>query len=403
MHHPYHLPAEVDRIAELHDPVLRNLQITQSYAELSAQIAGRTGRCANWCTFATWASRQAGQSIRREDVRAALEQVLNGVPEIQEAMQGLVAMIRQKRPDQDAEGIRALVWELLHPAAALERAGEAVARGNQKVYAEIGRAFAGFLDACLADPAPNPDHLSDFCNRLRIGDPPDGQDYLRRAFTRYYQAFFVQDAREKAQLLLLANLEIGFHEQTRLQPEIAAALEAAVVDPQDFSQRLFAVLFPNRSRLAYAIQLLLHWLGQRTAIDRGIEQLLQRIRHHLRLFLTDHLMSLRFPAGKLLQLGHDLPGTFPENLRQLDNAELLALLARLDPTPNDLRDSGATDWADLQERLHYIADMFRCSQEEVTLLEAPFTAEELEKIKSGVWNEEFTVSIPRSASPGAPN
>jgi hypothetical protein len=31
--------------------------------------------------------------------------------------------------------------------------------------------------------------------------------------------------------MLLANLEIGLHEQTRLQPEIAAALDAPLLDP----------------------------------------------------------------------------------------------------------------------------------------------------------------------------
>lgn len=53
--------ADVERIRAVGDPVLRNLQITQCYHELSAAMAGRTGPGANWCTFATWASKQAGQ------------------------------------------------------------------------------------------------------------------------------------------------------------------------------------------------------------------------------------------------------------------------------------------------------------------------------------------------------
>jgi len=45
-----HIPtvAEVDRIAALADPVLRNLQITQCYHELALTMAARTGVCANW-------------------------------------------------------------------------------------------------------------------------------------------------------------------------------------------------------------------------------------------------------------------------------------------------------------------------------------------------------------------
>ena len=72
MSHEYPAPTEVDRIAALTDPVLRNLLITQSYHELSRVLADRLGG-ANWCTFATWASKQAGQTIRKEDLSRALE------------------------------------------------------------------------------------------------------------------------------------------------------------------------------------------------------------------------------------------------------------------------------------------------------------------------------------------
>ena len=60
--------ADIRRIALINNPVLRNVLITQSYYELSQIIMSRTGAVANWCTFATWASRQAGQSIRKEDL-----------------------------------------------------------------------------------------------------------------------------------------------------------------------------------------------------------------------------------------------------------------------------------------------------------------------------------------------
>ncbi len=68
--------ADVERIAALGDPVSRNLQITQCYSELSRLFAARTGGGpANWCTFATWASKQAGQTIRKEDLQRAFERV----------------------------------------------------------------------------------------------------------------------------------------------------------------------------------------------------------------------------------------------------------------------------------------------------------------------------------------
>ena len=65
---------EVDRIASLHDPIVRNLQITQCYYEISQSIAPFAGPSANWCAFATWASKQAGQTIRMEDLVRAFEE-----------------------------------------------------------------------------------------------------------------------------------------------------------------------------------------------------------------------------------------------------------------------------------------------------------------------------------------
>ena len=50
-------PPEVRRIAAIGSPVLRNLEITYAYSLLAAEVAARTGQGANWCTFATWASR----------------------------------------------------------------------------------------------------------------------------------------------------------------------------------------------------------------------------------------------------------------------------------------------------------------------------------------------------------
>jgi hypothetical protein len=65
---------EVDRIAGLENPVIRNLQITQCYYEISQSMARLGGYSANWCTFAAWASKQAGQTIRREDLIRAFEE-----------------------------------------------------------------------------------------------------------------------------------------------------------------------------------------------------------------------------------------------------------------------------------------------------------------------------------------
>jgi len=59
------------------------------------------------------------------------------------------------------------------------------------------------------------------------------------------------------------------------------------------------------------------------------------------------------------------------------------LLERTDPTPDSLRETGALDWADLPDRLHFIVDLFRCYQESRDLFEPPFTPEQVSALTAG--------------------
>jgi hypothetical protein len=372
---------EVDRIVATGDPILRNLQITQCYHELSATLAERTGPSANWCTFATWASKQAGQTIRKEDLMRTLEGVLNTEPT--QAVQGVAASAQDIGARRDTEEIKELVWDAWRPRAAVDRASDAVGRGNRKVFEEIGREFARFSSSCLRDVAFDPDKIARFCDELRPGDPPDGQRYLRQAFTRYYQSFFESDARTRAQLLLLANIEIGFHEQTRLQPEIAEALDALLVDPKQFRRRLIQAIFPARGWLVRLRLYFRRLLGRPAPFDAATNALIAIVRRHARLAITEHLMTIGLPRGGRLRLGSDLGGEFPASLEEITNPELHALLGWIDPTPDSLRETGVLDWADLPDRMHFIVDLFRCYQESRDLFEPPFTPEQVAALTAG--------------------
>ncbi len=256
-------------------------------------------------------------------------------------------------------------------------------RGNQKVYAEIGLAFARYLENCSADLRLDAENIGRFCAALRPGAPPDGQQYLRQAFGRYYQAMFETDAKNRAEYVLLANIEIGFHEQTRLQPEIAEALNASVVDPRAFARRFVTALFPYSGWLILGGWFFLRLLNRPSRLDAAIDRFLNQVREKIRLLLTDHLMELRFPHGQRLHLGRDLNGEYPPALKHLTYPDLRALLEKIDPTPDSLIESGARDWADLPDRMHFIADLFRCYQERTELLEPPFSAEQVADMKSG--------------------
>lgn len=380
-----HFPSstEVDRIATLDDAVLRNLQITQCYHELSSALATRTGTHANWCTFATWASRQAGQTIRKEDLARALEHTLTTTPATLQAAANVVTFAQPAGIQQDTAVIHQSVWQALNPNAAIERASAAVARGNQKVFAEIGHEFARFVFTCLNDLTYDANTIARFCAAFRPGDPPEGQRYLHQAFSRYYQAFFERESKTRAELMLLANIEIGLHEQTRLQPEIAAALEAWWIDPDQYTRRLLGTLYPYHGWLVYAGMLLRRLLKRPTRLDMAINRLITLVRRQVRLFLTEHMMVLCLPHDVRLRLGEDLRAEFPALLKQITSPDLRALLKQVDPTPDSLSETGAVDWADLPDRLHFIVDLFRCYQETPDLWEPPFTPDQVAAFKDG--------------------
>jgi hypothetical protein len=373
---------DIHRISAVSDPVLRNLQITQCYYELSTVFARRTGLSANWCTFATWASKQAGQTIRKEDLKRLLERLLQHSPDAFLTAEGFAASL----PASEARSIgnlRSVALDARNFTSAIERASDAVGRGNHKVFEEIGYEFARFFTLCLDDETLQEAKITHFCKDLRPGDPPEGQSYLCQAFSHYYQAMFTQDAKTRAELILLANIQIGYHEQTRLQPEIAESLDAGLISSIEFAQRLLSQIFPLNGWLALAMLTLRRLLNRPTALDRAIQAAMNAARIVLRETLTEIMMTISLPTGGQVRLGKDLEHGFPESLQLINQPDLKELLAKLDPTPDSLVDSGAADWANLNDRLHFIIDLFRCQQENQELLTPPFTPVQIEAIKSG--------------------
>ncbi len=374
--------AGVERITAIVDPVLRNLQITQCYHELAAAMAGMIGPGANWCAVATWASRQAGQSIRQEDLQRALQRRLRGSADAGEAAQAMAAAGQEIAGDQGRSVVGAVdaLWDALNPAAAFERTAEAVARGNRKVFEEIGYQFARFLDL-FGGGQPDDEKLAAFCQGLQPGEPPDGQRYLQQAFRHYHRAWTAGDEQAKAQWMLLANLEIGFHEQTRLQPEIVEAMNAPIYDPRVLRRRLIAELFPDPgARLRYVLAGL---AGRARPLLQARDHLAGEAMRIGRLVVTERMMTLAMPDGETLQLGSDLPGVIPDLLRTVDLPELAALLRQVDPTPDSPAGSGAADWGNLPDRMHFIADLFRVYHADARLFNPPYSPTQVDQLRSG--------------------
>lgn len=347
----------VAAIAAMDNPVLRNLQITQCYAELSGAMRARVGEAAEWCTFATWASRQAGSTIRGEDFLDSMERVLGQRSWLLRPVQSLARMLLRKGLFQPDTWLGRLTSGLHTPFDAFERASAAVAKGNLKVFAEIGREFARFLAMVPPDASEQSPEFLTFAASLRPGPPPAGQDLLREAFAHYQHQRHEADPGVRAAWILLANLKIGLHEQTRLQEQIVAAIDAPIVTFEDLKSR--AGFFTKRLR--------------REAVKATQEAITQ----------TLMVLTLPRPGGYTsLALGCDLKVRVPSPL-EARHPFLDDFLQRYDPCPPGGTQCGATDWCDLRQRMHYIVHLFRAYAASSVLFSPPFMPEQVARFRAG--------------------
>jgi hypothetical protein len=372
--------AEVARIVRLADPVARNLQITLGYHRLSRELGRRLGpRDADWCAFATWASKRAGQTIRGEDLpelHRRLRARLERDPAYRLARRRVAARLRDSGAlaALGASPVAARGLDLVHAVSAF------ATEGNLLVFAELAPAFADFARLAAApggEGRPDPEAVARFVARFRPGAAgAGGQELLRAAFTHYGEALGEPDPAARAELVLLANLQVGLHEQTRLQPAIAGALDAPMRWLRARLARDVTARLPPWKRLP--VRVAGRWL---------LAPVYAVVPRLWRAEATRWLMDLPLP-GELLGLGEDVPARpgrpmFPAPLRAPRHPELLALLRRLDRTWGTTAGSGAGDWADLGDRMHYIADLFRARQQEPGLHAPPFTAAQCRAIRAG--------------------
>lgn len=369
---------ETERIAGISDPVIRNLNITQCYYELSKAMKGLTGIYPSWCTFAVWASKQAGQSIRKEDLIRTFEYYFRHSPEVESILKDAAELVK-KNPE--IKKITDSILNVLGIGEVFELTSTAVATGNKKVFEEIGREFARFITVFRNEEDFKPEKITEFCDALKPGDPPDGQQFLREAFTAYYESRRLQDPITKAQMLHYANLLIGYHEQIRLQPEIVEAMDAPLENPDDFRYKIFKQFLPGIwLHIRYFIS---RFFGIKFPLDEVLDGILDLSRHQIRQVITRFMMSLFIPGCPVLRLGEDLERDFSKALMQISNMQLKKLLVKIDPTPDSLKESGAVDWGDFKDRIHFIADFFRCYFDYTHLFDLPFTAEQAAILKAG--------------------
>src|SRR5204862_3201598 len=97
----------------------------------------RTGGAADWCTFATWASRQAGSTIRGEDFLDTVDRTLGRRSWLLAPLASISRWLLRKGLFQSDTRLGRVVAEIHTPFDAFERASNEVAVGNLKVLAEM--------------------------------------------------------------------------------------------------------------------------------------------------------------------------------------------------------------------------------------------------------------------------
>jgi hypothetical protein len=364
-------PTRVREIVALDEqPVLRNLLITDAYHRLTLSMAQlHPGGDLAWPVFATWASKQAGAFIRQEEIpRALLDTLeLERIPVVRAILDGITRFI---------------------------------IGGNTIVFEELGLAFAGFVET-FADPSARTEAnlatlLANFSEGESMPDQvtvaPDGtlvrkgdggQSLVRTALRHNFEALRETQVDARAELLLLANVECGLHEQIRLQPYIAGALDTP---------------FEELLRLA---KVPAHPLAERSAdVARRIS--------------TELLMTMATPH-EIIDLGSDLKAPmgasmWPAELSNLRNETLLALadhvgaydarerdlelgdrvegwvnafMSKLGLARPEAQGTGAKRWGQLDDRMRFIFEYFRSRQRHAALLAPPFSSAQQVEIHAG--------------------
>jgi hypothetical protein len=364
----------IEAIKAIPDPVLRNLWVTQTYHEISRELRPFLGSDhASWFSFAKWASKQAGRTIRGEDVPERVRHLLEKDEEYHRLLDRVNGSLFKRfeslavRREHVATHVLALVNQL----------SEKISGGNIKVFVDLAPIFSRFLELFRNDAAPDHPKFASFISELNTVPALQGRDpILHSAFKKYYQARFEPDRKAKAELVLTGSGQIGVHEQTSLQTDIENGLGVPAHEVQTW------MASGIKARLPFH----LHHDAD-AALEPHLGPLARLVNHVWCKEATDHLMRLTLPE-KALHMGQDVPivpgrPMFPEELQELEHEDLVALARQYDRSWNTTVGSAAHDWTRLGDRLHYILDLFRSHHRQMNLYAECFTDEQLQAMRAG--------------------
>jgi hypothetical protein len=348
----------IQSVVERENLVVRNLQVTQGYYRLSQGMKRyASGRNVSWCSFATHASKTAGQALRHELMPRILKSAMIRLAGYQNTFLFLNEGIGS--PDQHSPG-----EANSRLAEALRRVSLLISDGNITVFRELAWPFADFIETFRKDWVRDESKLQAFLDEQFTPGPlaQGGQDYLIEAFTAFYNARFETRPKQKAEHVLIGNLLIGLHEQTRLQPQI----EQAMAVPLE--------LFSDSS-------------GDAGVVRKESKRPPSLTRKMISQAITQMLMGITLPSRELKLSQNVVAPTgvmsFPQDLLVIENPRCLELVRMFETGQDTLTGSAAGNWASLSDRMSFVVDFFRSHQQYERLWESPFFEEQMPVIESG--------------------
>ncbi|MGD1013736.1 MAG: hypothetical protein ABR963_05025 [Acidimicrobiales bacterium] len=362
----------IEQVLAIDDRVLRNYWVTQSYGDFaSALTALLEANTANWCTFGTWASRTVGANMRGEALpewlhnRVLMPDGLMGLTnEVKEAPRWhhLHHVLTDVTPEHLMDVTRSLLGEM-----AIN-----LSDGNTEVFAEITPPAAVFIEVA-GSGARGSDARARVLAACEGAPEFDGVNRLHAGYDLYCDALDEPDPILKSQKILAGSLQLAIHEQNHLQPVIVSSMDMGVnLAAARLKEKVMkgaADLEKIESELDKALSPAARWIGD-TWDD----------------IMTATLGTLQSPEGTM-RLDHDVPTpsglTFvPEDLVDVRVNELQTLLARFNRAKEDGVRSLARNWADFEDRMNFITNLFVSRHHVPEMFAEPFDQSIVESIEA---------------------
>ncbi|MCP4428593.1 MAG: hypothetical protein GY803_29255 [Chloroflexi bacterium] len=352
---------EIDVIVNQKNLLIRNLQITLGYYKVGRRLRKFLGDSnVNWFGFGCYASKTAGRTLRHELLPGSLKSAMIRAAGYDNTYMYLHNVL-EKDDDPTVLNPDSLLAEVLSRVSLL------VSKGNLMIFEELAWPFVDLVDTFKRHWEPNEAEFQPFLDKHLTPGPFEegGQDLLRESFTCFYRARFETNKKKKAELIYMGNMLLGFHEQSRLQPVI----EAAIAVPFDvFTQGLIP---DNDDSLRKKVA--------RRTIGFSRQMVLRTV---TRMTMTYSLPTRELKLGKDLVAPTDLIN-FPQELRAIENPRCRELVLQFSGKVDTLSGSAAGNWGSLVDRMNFLVDFFRSYQHYKPLFQPPFMDNQIPVIEAG--------------------